>query len=158
MAKISAEQREKNKNEFDLVVEEIFWERGWDAITLNEMAKRTGKPKPTLQNYYPDRTHFGEALRGKVFPVVMSCLDLSSPREFKISWETQLSANRKFRMVVNLLVSNATSEQTNDMTINGIVRLRHMLSEKWGSDKEAFDSLMWVLGLSVLRLAENTIK
>ncbi|HDY7732565.1 hypothetical protein [Photobacterium leiognathi] len=155
MAKISAAVRAANKEKLDTIVEEIFWESGWDAVTLNSVSDRAGMGKSTLQNYYPNRKHFGEALRGKVFPVVLKALDTSSPSEFKISWETALSTDKRFRMVVNLLISNSTSDMTSDMTVQGIVRLRHHLAEQWSNEKMAYDTVMWVLGLSVLKLAES---
>ncbi|EKO3783671.1 TetR family transcriptional regulator [Vibrio harveyi] len=155
MAKISTAERAANKEKLDSIVEDIFWESGWDAVTLNSVSDRAGMGKSTIQNYYPNRKHFGEALRGKVFPVVIGALDTSSPTDFKVSWETALSTSKRFRMVVSLLISNSTSHMTNDMTIQGIVRLRHHLAELWSNEKLAYDTVLWVLGLSVLKLAES---
>ncbi len=155
MAKISAEQRAANKAQFDEVIVEMFWESGWDSITLNNVSDRLGIRKSTVQNYYPNKKDFGEALKGKVLPVVLDCLDLTSSEEFKISWEIAMKTDQRFRRVVHLLVSNATSEATSALTVGGVVRLRHLLADKWASDKVANDTINWVLGLSVISLAEK---
>ncbi|HIF9077183.1 TPA: hypothetical protein ACX6NV_002035 [Photobacterium damselae] len=154
MAKISAAQRAANKEQYDEVIVEMFWESGWDSITLNTVSDRLAIRKSTVQNYYPSKLDFGEALRGKVFPVAMDQLDLSNPDEFKMSWEIAIKSDVRFRRVVHLLISNATSETTSGMTVAGIVRLKHLLSDKWDSDKLANDAVNCVLGLSVTVLAE----
>ncbi len=156
MAKISAEERAANKERFDAVVESIFWDTGWESITLNSVAARAGVSKSTIQNYYRQKKDFGEVLRGKAFPVVLEALDITDEQSFKVSWETSLLTNRRFRMVVDLLIANSISETTNDMTIQGIVRLRHHLAEAWQNEKQAYDAILWVLGLSVVKLAEST--
>ncbi|EKO3801073.1 TetR family transcriptional regulator [Vibrio harveyi] len=155
MAKISAAQREQNKQQFDLVVEEIFWELGFEAVTLNEVARRAGKTKATIQNYYPTKKHFGEALRGKPFQVVIEALDFSSPETFITTWEVAMKSNRKFRMVIHLLVSNSTSENMSDITLGGLIRLRNHLESQWDSELVARNTMLHVLGLSVMLFAEE---
>lgn len=155
MARISVEQRRKNKEFLDEIVREIFWEDGWNGVTLDSISDRSGFKRSVVQNYFPTKKDMGEALRGNVFPVMMEHLDFSCPKEFKISWEVAIRTSSKFRMICHLLVANSVSENTSDMTLAGIIRLRTLLSDKWDSDKEANDTVMWVLGLTVVKLAEH---
>jgi AcrR family transcriptional regulator len=154
MARITAAKRQENKEKYDAIVLRCFFENGWDYITLNNMAKEFGIGKSSVQAYYPSKTDFGDALKGKVFPAMMKHLSFSDPKAFKHSWEQGLS-DRTFKMVVHLLVSNATREDTNQMTVAGIQRLKHLLTEQWGDEQAAVDSLHWVLGISVIELAKN---
>lgn len=152
MAKISSSKRLENKEKFDDIVISCFFEHGWDYITLNNMAKEFGIGKSSVQSYYPTKSDFANALRGKVFPVMMENLAFESPEKFKASWEMALEQD-KFRMVVHLLVSNAAKDNTSSMTLAGIERLSALLTAQWGSNELANDTLYWVLGASVAFLA-----
>ncbi|MEF1228079.1 TetR family transcriptional regulator [Vibrio fortis] len=155
MARISAEQRRKNKEFLDEIVREIFWEDGWNGVTLDSISERSGFKRSVVQNYFPTKRDMGEALRGSVFPVMMEQLDLTNTDEFKISWEVAIRTSLKFRMVVHMLIANSINENTNDMTVSGIVRLRKLLSDKWGSEAQAIESIYNVLGMSVVLLAQD---
>ena len=159
MAKISAIQRAKNKEKYDAVVVSCFFEKGWNYITLNNIAKELGLRKSSAQAYYPSKMDFGLALKGKVFPVMMNELDLTSPESFISSWEKALTNNKIFTMVVHLLVSNATSHSTNQMTIGGITKLQGLMVKEWKNEAKADKAIYHVLGLSVMELAkaENEI-
>ncbi|MDO6684841.1 MULTISPECIES: hypothetical protein [unclassified Agarivorans] len=154
MARITVEKRQENKEKYDAIVLNCFFERGWDYITLNNMAKEFGIGKSSVQAYYPTKTDFGEALRGKVFPVLMTQLDFTNPDTFKASWHNCLN-EKVFKTVVHLLVSNATREDTSSMTVTGIQRLQSLLTEKWGDKQQAIDAIYWVLGVSVVELANG---
>ncbi|OBT16934.1 hypothetical protein A9264_09390 [Vibrio sp. UCD-FRSSP16_10] len=154
MAKITAEQRSINLERYTKKVLDIFWRDGWDGVTHLSVASELGIRKSTLQSYFPDKVSFGQALRGKVLPEVMKHLDLSTPDKFKQSWEDAMN-DLRFKRIVHMLVINATSKSTSDMTVGGINRLQGVLAEAWQDEDLAQDVMYWVLGASVMTLAKR---
>ncbi len=156
MAKISAELREKNKKKYDQVILEMFLAEGWDSITLNTVSAKLDIRKSTVQGYYPAKSNFAEALSGKVFPRAMKELDFQSPEQFIESWKNSLIESKMFKMVIHMLVSNATRSDTSAMTLVGLGRLKQLLTNKFG-EKNADNIMCHVLGLSVIKLAGDTV-
>ena len=136
MAKITAEQRLRKKNELDDVVLSIFWEYGWNAISYASVAKRYGCSRGAIQRYYPSHDDFSQALKGKVLPLILQNLDWSSSQKFYRSWIEQLNGeDQKFRRVMELLFNNALQEQPSEMTKSGVNRLLQMIESTF-EDKE----------------------
>ncbi|PKG38335.1 TetR family transcriptional regulator [Psychromonas sp. Urea-02u-13] len=154
MAKITAVQRAQNKEKYDAIVVNCFFDKGWDYITLNNIAKELGLSKSSVQAYYPTKMDFGLTLKDKVFPIMLNKLDFTSPETFINSWGTALAERKIFAMVVHLLVANATSQATSAMTIAGITKLKGMIAKEWGSEEKAQHAIYQVLGLSVMELAK----
>ena len=156
MARITALQRAQNKERYDAIVVNCFFDKGWNYITLNNIAKELELRKSSVQAYYPTKMDFGLTLKDKVFPVMMNELDFTSPESFISSWEKALVGSKTFAMVVHLLVSNATSQTTSVMTVAGISKLKTMAVKEWQSEEKADQVIYHVLGLSVMELANKS--
>lgn len=150
MAKITAEQRLKKKNELDEIVLSIFWEHGWSAISYALVAEKYGCSRGAIQRYYPAHSDFSQALNGKVLPLILEKLDWSSSQEFYCSWVEQLQADdQRFRRVMELLLNNALQGKSSDMAKIGVSRLLQMIEERFG-DKELGKSLFGETFLELL--------
>lgn len=149
MARISSEQRELNRQKYDSVIFDIFISEGWHEITFGRISKELGISPSSLQRYYPTRIDFSKALQGKVFPLVVGQLDLSSPSSFVASWETALEEGGVFSSMILMLIQNSTSTHSSPHSVLGIKKLTNALSQHM-SQGEAEEAIKRVLGLSVL--------
>lgn len=161
MAKISAQQKAENFQVYSDIVEELFWELGWFNLkysdVIERIQKRTNNPKfklSTLQNYYPHKADFVGAIRGKVLPVFMEYLDLSSANSLAESWVNALD-ERPFRLVLSLLIGNLVANETSSLSVNGLNKLTELVIEALGDQgREALEVL---LGKTIYRLAQETV-
>ena len=128
MARISQEEKEQNQAHYDAVIFELFITEGWEAVTLDRVAKECGIRKSTLQGYYKNKDQFAYALQGKIFPMFAGKLDFQSAERFKASWRTLHSEDRVFREVVLMLIDNIVSRGGSEGTRGAIIRLVHVLS------------------------------
>ncbi len=146
MAKISAEEKHRKKAEFDAHIYDIFINEGWDAVTYERMAKDFGTRKSSIQRYYGKRLDFGNALQGKILPIILPLLDFSDKEAFIASWLLALD-NQTFREVNKLLIENATGSGVGGW--QGVNRLLHIMRNTM-SDNDADAAITTCLGKSVL--------
>ncbi|SHI14695.1 TetR family transcriptional regulator [Ferrimonas marina] len=152
MARISAAQREENLARYRQGVVELFWQVGWDELTYGRLSEHLGVRSSTLQAYFPNREAFGDCLKGKVFPVFIGFLDLSSRQGLVSSW-TQALEEPRFRMVLELLLGNLVGKYPTDLGRQGLARLNTLLTEQLG--EAAQQDLELLLGRSVLAIAQS---
>lgn len=151
MARITSEQRQKNKRTYDAMIVDLFLEEGWKSITYDRLTKELGLPrKSSLQAYYPSSAHFIEALRGKMFPMAAECLDFSSYDKFVDSWTSALEQHRVFRELVMMMVNHMVSNPDSDLGMIGYTRFFDRLEGNLGKDA-AQDAIEKVLGITVLQ-------
>lgn len=132
MAKISAEERQRKKEQLDKIVLDIFWESGWRSISYASIAERFGTTRGAIQRYYPSQIDFGVALRGKVLPLLVSKLDWSSRDAFYQSWVEQLeSDDKRFKRVMELLFNQVNVEKPNELSRVGVGKLLKMIEDKF---------------------------
>lgn len=136
MARITAEQRQRKKEELDEIVLSIFWEQGWSAISYASVAESYGCTRGAIQRYYPSHSDFTQALKGKVLPLILQNLDWSNSENFYRSWIEELkSEDKRFSRVMELLFNNALQEKPSEMSKLGVEKLIQMIESKFG-DKE----------------------
>jgi hypothetical protein len=149
MARITSEQRELNRQKYDSVIFDIFISEGWHEITFGRISKELGISPSSLQRYYPTRIDFSKALQGKVFPLVVGKLDLSSPNSFVKSWEEALKEGGVFSSMILMLIQNSTSIHSSPHSVLGIKKLINALSQHM-SQNEAEEAIKLALGSSIL--------
>ncbi|MFH0287977.1 hypothetical protein ACGRSR_09985 [Vibrio owensii] len=106
MARITQEERKKNKEKYDELIFKLFVEEGWESVTLDRVSKILNIRKSTLQGYYPEKMDFMRALEGKVYPEIIGSLDFSSSNAFVKSWATMLVSNRVFKQAISMILIN----------------------------------------------------
>lgn len=151
MARITQEQKEENLKKYNQIILDLFLTEGWHAVTYDNIAKVAGVRKSTLQGYYESNKDFGLALKGKIFPVFTKYLDLSSKKNLISSWNNALE-HKQFRMIINMLIANSTTQAPSDMTVMGVKNLINMFNHAFDEDcRELVEKL---LGTTVLRFLE----
>lgn len=148
MARISAADREANKRAYDALIFEIFTTEGWENVTYDRLSKDLNVRKSTLQGYYPTSKHFGTAIHGKVLPMLMQQLDITSKEGFIKTWNDALYS-KQFNMIIRMFVQSALSPDTNAGARQGINNLTRLLSEHM-ERSEAEAVIKTVLGDSVI--------
>ena len=148
MARITSEQKELNRQKYDKVIFDIFISEGWNEITFGRISKELGISPSSLQRYYPTRVDFSKALQGKVFPLVVGKLDLSSSSSFLTSWDLALREGGMFASMITMLIENSMSVHTNSHSVMGIRRLINALSQNMDNE-EAERTVKLALGGSV---------
>ena len=159
MARISLQKKADNLELYSSIVEELFWEMGWFNLKYSDVIdvikERTNNPKfklSTLQNYFPHKIDFSEAIKGKVLPVFVGYLDLSSTDKFNESWITALE-ELKFRRVLSLLIGNLASTDASFLAFNGLNRLTDIVVNELGEDgRKALENL---LGKTIFKLSKE---
>ncbi|MCL1058187.1 hypothetical protein L2729_09245 [Shewanella gelidimarina] len=148
MAKISKEAKAEMKRKLDEIILNIFLEEGWHHVTYGNVAAAADIRRSTVQGYY---TELGEALRGKIFPIFLSHLDLSSHKSLRTSWAKALD-DKQFRYILQMLIANAASEAPNEMSKQGMEKLFEMVGVKIDGAEAVLHQL---LGETVIRLLER---
>jgi len=152
MARISAEEQETRRDKLYSIVLELFFEKGWDALTYDLVAEKSGMRKSTLQGYFKTKADFSNALAGRVLPIFLSYLNLTTRSAFVESW-TEALKYRKFRYILSMMIRNVTSEQVNELAVSGITRLIKGVTDHLGED--SYQDLELLLGRTVIRLAQQ---
>ncbi|AYO17470.1 hypothetical protein D0812_24205 [Vibrio owensii] len=109
MGRITKEQREKNFQQLNRVILDIFLNEGWSKVTYDRISKETGLRKSTLQGYYPTNSDFLLAVRDKLRRLMLDKLDFSSKKQLLISWNEAL-AQPEFSHVVDMFISHCVSQ------------------------------------------------
>ena len=148
MARITQEQKEDNLKKYNQIIVDLFLTEGWQAVTYDNIAKIAGVRKSTLQGYYETNKDFGQALRGKIFPIFAKFLDLTSKDNLITSWNDALN-QKQFRLIINMFIANSAAEIPSDMTIMGVKNLIIMFNEALGEDSREIVELL--LGKTVLK-------
>lgn len=156
MARITAEEKEQKKNQYDALIFQIFTEEGWDAVTYDRLAKELGIGKSSLQRYYPSNLFFATALQGKVFPLAIQKLDLSSKSAFIQSWLTAYHDENDhiFHEVIRMLMVNIMNHGGAPATKSAIGRLIALLAQTLGED-DAKDAVITALGHTIYSYIEQ---
>lgn len=126
MAKISRADKEANFQKYNQIILDIFFDKGWDSVTYDNIAKTAGVRKSTLQGYYESNKEFSHALKGRVFPVFIEPLDFSSEDALIDSWTNALLGTR-FRYILNMLISNSTLNEPSELSQIGIYKLNTLV-------------------------------
>lgn len=134
MARISRTEREANKRMYDAVIYQIFVTEGWEAITFDRLAKELNVRKSTLQGYYPSRGHFVSAVQGKILPMVLQFLDISSKDNFIHSWNQALHDNPQFATIIKMFIGNALQTDTSNITRQALSHLQRQLQQNMSRD------------------------
>lgn len=155
MARITVEQKQKNKRAYDEIIVKLFLEEGWKSITYDRLTKELGLPKKSsLQSYYPSSAHFIEALRGKMFPLAVESLDFRSYDAFVDSWVSALEQQSTFRELVMMMVNHMVNHPDSDLGFIGYHRFLNQLEVHL--DKEtALSAIEKVLGITVLQFIKQ---
>lgn len=149
MARITQQQKEENLSKFNKIIIDIFLNEGWHAVTYDNIAKIAGVRKSTLQGYYETHRDFGNAMKGQIFPVFIKHLDFSSRDRIIESWISALE-DRVFRNILTMMISNASSDTPNEMTVIGVGNLQKLFVQQLG--QEGSDILERLLGKTVMSL------
>ena len=159
MSRISLQKKAENLQLYSDVIEELFWEMGWFNLKYSDVIEviqiRTNNPKfklSTLQNYFPHKINLSEAIKGKVLPVFIGYLDLSSTDRLMESWVASLE-EQKFRRVLSLLIGNLATSEASFLAVNGLNRLTEIIGNALG--EEGKSTLERLLGKTVYKLAEE---
>ncbi|MDD9194460.1 TetR/AcrR family transcriptional regulator [Aliivibrio sp. S3MY1] len=150
MARITTEERERKKAQYDALILSIFLEEGWDAITYDRLAKDLGIGKSSVQRYYENRMLFATALQGKLMPMALRRLDMTSKEAFIDSWELAINDDQDhvFREIVRMLMTNILHVGTSKATAMAVNRLISVLSTSIG-ENEAVEAVKASLGLTM---------
>lgn len=148
MAKISKEAKAEMKQKLDAIILNIFLERGWHHVTYGNVAAAADIRRSTVQGYY---TELEEALRGKIFPIFLSHLDLTNNESLNTSWISALD-DKHFRYILQMLIANAASDAPNEMSKQGIKRLFEIVEGKVDGSEVVLHQL---LGETVIRLLDR---
>ncbi|GAD80177.1 hypothetical protein [Vibrio ezurae] len=150
MARITQQQKEENKANYNALIVKIFLAEGWSSVTYDRLAKETGLRKSTLQGYYPSNSDFAVALKGKIFPIIAATLDFSSKDTFIQSWERGLSQT-EFSMVIRMFIANAAMKESHPQTKAGVTKLIELVAHKL-PEENALQLIDSVMGTSVIKL------
>lgn len=157
MSRISKQKKEENLELYSSIVLEKFWELGWFNLKYSDVIDviklRTNNPKfklSTLQNYFPHKVDFTQAINGKVLPIFISYLDLSSVGRFELSWVKALD-ELKFRRVLSLVIGNLTGGDASALSFNGLNRLTDLVTNELGEEGRC--TLENLLGKTIYKLA-----
>ncbi|MGR6862950.1 TetR/AcrR family transcriptional regulator [Aliivibrio salmonicida] len=147
MARITTEERERKKTQYDALILSIFLDEGWDAITYDRLAKDLGIGKSSVQRYYENRMLFATALQGKLMPIALRRLDMTTKDAFIGSWELAISDDKDhvFREIVRMLMTNILHVETSKATVMAVNRLISVLSTHIGR-ADATEAVKIVLG------------
>lgn len=149
MAKISAVDRAANLERYDIIILKLFLNKGWHHVSHTNVAAEAEVPRSSIQNYYP--TGFESALQGKVFPIFIEYVDFSSAESLKESWMKSLD-DRKFRYILNMLISNVSAESPHDFSKQGLRRLVTLALRELGIEGET--AIKELLGETVIKFAQ----
>lgn len=136
MAKISAEEKAKKKQNMDDKIYSIFINEGWGAVTYDRLAKEFNVRKSSIQAYYPTNIMFATALQGKIFPLVIPLLDFSTKQGFINSWLKAYKDEEQhvFKEVVKMLFDNILKDGTSPHSRGAILRLQQILAQNIGEE------------------------
>ena len=134
MARITLEQRKENTEKFDAIIVKLFLENGWNSVTYDNIAKVAGVRKSTLQGYYPSNKDFGNALKGRIFPIFISHLDFTDEQRLIDSWNVALDV-KEFRMVISMFIANSASLEPSSLTLKGMQGLITLFSDHLGLER-----------------------
>ena len=155
MAKISAQERAKKKQQLDDIVLSIFWERGWHAISYASVAEAYGCSRGAIQRYFPHHLDFAESIKGKVLPLIMSNLNWESKEALHKSWIDALySEDVRFRRVMELLISQVSQETPAEQTTIGVNNFLSIIEQKFG-DKQLGKILFGETFLALLNIRRD---
>lgn len=153
MARISPKERERKRVLYDQHIFETFLEVSWSKITYDNIAKTFGVTKSSLQNYYPTRWHFAEALRGRMKFLAEECLDTTNRETLVQSWKQSIVENRIFRESVQLMLNSAANGTHVAYFPEQIQNLNKYIAAKLSiSDAESEQLIAELYGYSVLIL------
>ncbi|WP_117232504.1 TetR/AcrR family transcriptional regulator [Vibrio maerlii] len=128
MARITQEQRDKNKQVLDDLIWKIFTNEGWDAITYQRLADEFGSKKSTMQRYYPSQDDFLDGIRGRPMKLLAEQLDTSSPEALLESWFSAME-HPHLANVFSMALSTAVEQTGNQFAAHGTQNLRRFLNQ-----------------------------
>ncbi|WP_406733658.1 TetR/AcrR family transcriptional regulator [Vibrio scophthalmi] len=146
MARITREEKERKKQLFDAYIWELFVTEGWQAISYERIAKQFDSYKSAIQAYYPHKSDFASAIRGRVLPLIVQTLDFKSREDFIESWKKG-HEDFFFHNVVMMLIENLMSSNTSDLSIKGTEALAQRLKAQFTDGEEV---LYICLGYSIV--------
>ena len=152
MARISAEEKKDKKNRIDTIIVRIFLEEGWSAVTYDRLAKEFGVRKSSIQAYYPTSIMFATALQGKVLPMFVEKLDLTTKEGFISSWLNAYDDqdNHVFREVIEMLLHNILKDGTSPHARGSVMRLQQQVAINIG-EEEAVNAIKIIFGEMMYR-------
>ncbi|QBF84488.1 TetR/AcrR family transcriptional regulator [Shewanella maritima] len=146
MGKITAQERKRRQALYDSIVLDIYWNEGWDAISLGRVAKRANIARSTLQSYYPNG--LTDALKGRVMPTLIDCLDMSSREALIESWNYNIRENVQFSSIIKILIENSLKPTPSvDNFAFALNKLVDAIEHKLGNGKQ---TVTYLLGSVVL--------
>jgi len=124
MPRISQQEKERNKAQFDAMVIDLFITKGWDFITHRSVADACGVPKTTMQNYYPTKEDFGVVIAKKFRKIGGDKLDKTSPEAFRHSWIAMINKDEMFEQLVRIYICVIMSGKDSADALEPLLKLR----------------------------------
>ena len=147
MARISAKQREENKQQFDNIIFDALMNGEWHKVSYQYIAEKAGiNTRSTIQGYYAHDIEFISAIQGKVLPVFMSYLNFDNLDKFAQSWTESLH-EPKFLNIVSMLTGNMNAN-AHVLSIKGVSTLVDKIYASWGD--EGYRTIELLLGKTLL--------
>ncbi|MGL6258786.1 hypothetical protein [Vibrio sp. WXL210] len=161
MARVSAAEMQRRKEELFQDVFELVLEHGLHNVTYQMIREKTGKTISTIQNSIPTIDSIGRlCLTGRAFPYLLERLNFGTRESFIDSFVKAAETDRGTRNILALFFGNAYGDEaTSKFSKAALNRLLDKLSSADGiGQAHAYPTLETAFGRAALAMMASPLE